>query len=70
MNFTIMNTYEYKATPNHSRRTYTIRKYCDGKLMTKYRTYECSKEVFDCMLDMTSNDWQFWLNHNQDYYKV
>ena len=35
-----------KVTPNHSKRTFTIRKYIDGKLFVKYRTIQLSKEEF------------------------
>ena len=58
-----------KATPNHSEKTFTIRKtYKDGS-KTKYRTYPMSKDDFnDCLMN-TANDWNHFLK-SDDYYKV
>lgn len=49
---------EIKATPNYSKRTYTIRKYEKGKTITKYRTIPLSKEEFESCEHNTANDWK------------
>ena len=58
-----------KATANHSKRTFTIRKYIDGKLFAKYRTIEMTPEEFDSELMNTENDWKQFLK-SDDYYKI
>jgi len=55
-----------KATANHSKRTFTIRKYIDGKLFAKYRTIEMTPEEFDSELMNTENDWKQFLK-SDDY---
>lgn len=45
-----------KATPNHSKRTFTIRVYYDGVVVNKYRTIQLSKEEFLIELNNTEND--------------
>jgi len=57
------------ATPNFSARTFTIRKYIDGELFAKYRTFQMSQEEFDSELMNTENDWRQFLK-SPDYYKV
>lgn len=42
----------YKMTPNYSKKTYTIRVYENGKLLSKYRTIRAS-EMYD---DWTQDD--------------
>jgi len=54
-----------KATPNHSKRTFTIRK--NG---SKYRTCKFSKNEFEDTLYNTPNDWQNFLSTENYYYKV
>ena len=56
---------EIKVTPNHSRRTFTIRK--DGR---KYRTIPMSKEEFESSLNDTANDWAYFLRSTQDYFTI
>ena len=58
-----------KATPNYSKRTFTIRKtYTDG-MKVKYRTCQMSKDEFsDCEMN-TENDWKQFLK-SDDYYRV
>lgn len=47
-----------KATPNHSKRTFTLRKY-DGKniLIAKYRTWPMTTIEFNDNEYNTTNDW-------------
>jgi hypothetical protein len=48
------------ATPNHSKRTFTIRK--NG---SKYRTMPMSKEEFEEAEMNTKNDWNWFLRSNE-----
>jgi hypothetical protein len=57
-----------KATPNYSKRTFTIRKYIEGQLFAKYRTIKMGKEDFDCENMNTENDWKQFLK-SDEYYK-
>ncbi len=54
------------ATPNYSKRTYTIRRYEGGKVLDKYRTYPQSEPLTPCL---TENDIRNILR-GQDYYLV
>jgi len=58
-----------KATANQSKRTFTIRKYINGKLFAKYRTNQMSKEEFNREEMNTENDWKQFLK-SDDYYKI
>ncbi len=58
-----------KVTPNYSKRTFTIRKYIDGKLFAKYRTIEMNEEEFDREEFNTGNDWKQFLKFD-NYYKI
>lgn len=58
-----------KATPNFGRRTFTIRTYDKGTLISKYRTIQLDKEEFESCLNNTQNDWRQFLK-SEDYYKV
>jgi len=58
-----------KAKPNHSKRTFTIRKYIGGKLFAKYRTTKIGKEDFEAENMNTENDWKHFLK-SDDYYKL
>ena len=58
-----------KATANQSKRTFTIRKYINGKLFAKYRTTQMSKEEFNREEMNTENDWKQFLK-SDDYYKI
>ena len=51
-------------SPNHSKRTFTIR-----TDVAKYRTIMLSKEEFNSCLDNTGQDWRVFLR-SSDYYKV
>ena len=55
---------EIKVRANRSKRTFTIRK--SG---LKFRTYTMSKDEFNSSLNMTANDWNYFLKSN-DYYAV
>jgi hypothetical protein len=55
--------------PNHRVRTFTIRKYENGKCYVKYRTIPLSKEEFNSCMYNTENDWKQFLK-SSDYYKV
>ena len=59
--------FEYKATPNESRRTFTIRRFVDGKMDSKYRTSRMSKYDFDSFKNNTSFDWYCFLRTNDEY---
>ena len=56
---------EIKVTPNHSKKTFTIR--VNG---SKYRTIRMRKGEFKEALYMTADDWQQYLNGCDDYYRV
>jgi len=58
-----------KVAANQSKRTFTIRKYFNGKVFAKYRTIEMSKEEFDSEEMNTENDWKQFLK-SDDYYSV
>jgi len=58
-----------KVTPNHSKRTFTIRKTYEDGQKVKYRTIPFSQQEFDSELMNTENDWKQFLKSN-DYYKV
>lgn len=60
-------TLEVRA--NQSKRTFTIRKYIDGKFFVKYRTFQMSQEEFDREENNTENDWKQFLK-SDEYYKV
>ena len=57
------------ATANFSKRTFTIRRFYDGKLFAKYRTVQMGVEEFDETEMNTFNDWKDFLK-GQDYYSV
>jgi len=59
-----------KVVANQSKRTFTIRKYIDGKFFVKYRTTTMSKEEFESSEMSTENDWKYFLRSTNDYYKV
>ena len=63
------NTEEIRVTANQSKRTFTIRKYSNGKLFAKYRTCEMNVENFEVEEMNTENDWKDFLK-SSDYYRV
>lgn len=64
-----MKTTEITATANNSNRTFTIRKFENGKLYVKYRTVKMSKDEFNSCLNNTENDWKQFLK-SDDYYII
>ena len=56
-----------KATPNYSKKTFTIRKFEGKKLVSKFKTFALDSENFSTGLYMTTNDWKFFLRNNQNY---
>ena len=58
-----------KATPNYSKRTFTLRCYQNGVIYAKYRTSVLSKEEFNSCEYNTNNDWDSFLK-SDDYYVV
>lgn len=57
----------YKISLNRSKRTYTIRRYDNGRLTSKYRSYPQSKEDFS--ENWTENDIKSFLKFG-DYYVI
>lgn len=58
------------ATANQSKRVFTIRKYINGKLLTKYRTMERTPDEFSDEEMNTAEDWKNFLRSTSDYYAV
>ena len=54
-----------RISPNHSKRTFTIR-----TDVAKYRTVRLGKEEFNSYLNNTGQDWKVFLRKGDDYYKV
>ena len=52
---------------NKAERSFTIRKYIDGKLFSKFRTMTLSKDEFEEMEMYTENDWKNYLRTEQSY---
>jgi hypothetical protein len=61
------SNYTLKVTPNYSKRTFTIREYCKGKLFSKYRTIQFNEEEFENEEMNTENDWRYFLRTTNDY---
>jgi len=57
----------YKLTTNRSRKTYTIRVFENGKLISKYRTNSQGSEYSE---NWTENDIKNFLRYSNDYYVV
>ena len=57
-----------KATPNYSKRTFTIRKYWEDGVTSKYKTVQLSKDEFNEMEYYTSNDWIYFLRTDNGVY--
>jgi hypothetical protein len=53
------------ATPNYSKRTYTIRRYCNGLVWSKCRTLPMNKQEFEEAEMNTKNDWKWFLTSNE-----
>jgi len=61
---------QIKATPNHSKKTFTIRYFDYGKCYLKFRTLRLNRQEFEDCEYFTQNDWKDWIKNNQWYYKV
>lgn len=59
-----------RVTANRQKRTFTIRIYRDGQFEFKYRTISFCCEEFNSMEYNTQEDWQYFLNHTYNYYRV
>jgi hypothetical protein len=57
-----------EATPNYSRRTFTLRFKDDkGRTVKKYRTYSYNREDFESMEFNTLSDWNDFLKSDEYY---
>lgn len=59
-----------KAAANYGLRSYTIRKFTDGGVTTKYRTSRMSQSEFYEHEFNTEQDWGHFLRTDNSYYKV
>lgn len=57
----------YTITLNHSAKTYTIRRYDNGKLTAKYRSYPQGSEFSEYW---TESDIKNFLRNSNDYYII
>ena len=46
-----------QATANNAKRTFTIRTFENGKVVSKYRSFQMDKEEFNDAQFWTQNDW-------------
>lgn len=58
----------YTIRTNRRKRTYTIRRYDNGKVTAKYRSNPQSKEEYS--EHWTENDIKNFLKYSNDYYEV
>jgi len=66
---------EIKVTPNHSARTFTIRKvttdlYTGATYRAKYRTEPMTQDDFDIHLSCNTMDWIQFIKRSPCYYSV
>lgn len=54
------------ARPNHSTKTFTIRKYCGSKCYLKYKTEKFNLHNFNEAKKWTPEDWEEFLSKNQN----
>lgn len=54
-----------KATANQRKRTFTIRTFINGKILTKYRTISMSKDEFEECEHNTERDWADYLRDEE-----
>ena len=60
-----------KVTANQSKKTFTIRKYYNGKLSAKFRTMPLQFDEFEDYEMNTENDWiNFLRTEDYNYYTV
>lgn len=64
---TTSNNTRYTITLNHSAKTYTIRRYENGKLTAKYRSYPRGREFSE---HWTESDIKNFLRYSNDYYVI
>ena len=58
---------KYTIKLNRSKRTYTIRRYDNGKLTAKYRSYPQGDEFSECW---SESDIIAFLRYSNDYYLI
>lgn len=64
-------TFTIKATPNYSKKTFTIRKYWEDGEKVKYRTLPMNEQDFEEAEFYTSDNWKSFLkNEEGSYYEV
>ena len=59
-----------KATPNRSKRTFTLRIYIDGKLSSKFRTSQMTRYEFEEAEYNTRDDWKIFLSTDSSYVRI
>jgi len=59
-----------KIKSNESAQTFTIRKYVNGKFISKYRTLKCNKIEFEYLEMNTENDWKHFLYNSKNEYTI
>ena len=62
--------YTLKVTPNYKKKTFTIRKYYNGNLLSKYRTIQFNQEEFEEEELNTVNDWKSFLKITNNYFLI
>ena len=55
----------FAATANNSKKTYTLRRYINGKLCTKFRTLPMNQQAFDLCWHNTDGDWKAFLKSEE-----
>lgn len=60
-------TTKYTISLNRSKKTYTIRRYDNGKLTAKYRSYPQGADFSE---NWTENDIRVFLRYSTDYYVI
>lgn len=63
-----MSAIEYRITFNRSKKTYTIKRYINGKLIYPY--YRSNPQGVSYSEDWTQNDIKAFLRYSNDYYLV
>ena len=58
------------ATPNYSKKTFTIRKKEGKKTINKFRTLEFNQDEFEEMQHYTDFDWYYFLRDSNEYYNL
>ena len=55
----------FAAKANNSKKTYTLRRYSNGILCTKFRTLPMNQEDFDSCWYKTDGDWKVFLKSEE-----